>query len=63
MGRTKVGLFSTRCPHCRSIEFRTVGARGVLEQAFLWLLQPYRCELCGHGFLLFRWPGPAKASP
>jgi len=50
-----VKLFSANCPHCRSIEFRSVGARNGVERAFHWLLQPYRCSLCGHHFFRFRW--------
>jgi hypothetical protein len=55
MIRSTVGFFSTRCPHCRSIDFRSVSARNAIERAFLWLLQPCRCGLCGHHFFLFRW--------
>jgi transposase-like protein len=51
-------LFSTRCPYCRSIDLRRVGVRNALETAFHWLLQPYRCSLCGHHFFLFRWQSP-----
>jgi len=54
MIRAAVGLFAARCPHCRSIEFRRVAARNAIEQAFLWLLQPYRCGLCGRHFFLAR---------
>ena len=43
------------CPHCTSAEFRGVGVRNSIEKAFLWLLQLYRCSLCGHHFFLFRW--------
>jgi transposase-like protein len=52
------GLFSICCPHCKSIEFRSVGLRNSLERAFRWLLQPYRCSLCGHHFFLFRRQAP-----
>lgn len=55
MPTSKVALFTARCPHCRSIEMRTVGTRNGLEQAFHWLLHPYRCCLCGRHFFLFRW--------
>jgi transposase-like protein len=55
MMRATVGLFATRCPHCRSIDFRSVDTRNGVEAAFHWLLQPYRCALCGHHFFLFRW--------
>jgi transposase-like protein len=48
-------MFSTRCPHCKSIEFRSVGIRNAIEGAIHWLLLPYRCSLCGHHFFLFRW--------
>jgi transposase-like protein len=48
-------LFSTQCPHCRSIDFRDVGVRNATERAFHWLVHPYRCALCGHHFFLFRW--------
>ena len=51
-------IFSTHCPHCRSIEFRSVGVRNIMERALLWLLLPYRCSLCGRHFLLFRWLAP-----
>jgi hypothetical protein len=52
---SKAVLFSARCPHCRSIEIRSVGTRNAMERAFLWLLQPYRCCLCGRHFFLFPW--------
>jgi len=55
MIRAMMGLFSTRCPYCRSIDFRSVGARNAMERAFHWLLEPCRCGLCGHHFFLFRW--------
>jgi hypothetical protein len=48
-------MFSRQCPHCRSIEFRTVGARNAAESALLWILVPHRCALCGHHFFLLRW--------
>jgi hypothetical protein len=51
----KFGLFSTRCPHCRSIDFRRGDTRNAIETTFQWLLQPYWCSLCGHRFFLFRW--------
>ena len=51
-------MFSIRCPHCRSIDYRNVGVTNIFEQAMHWLLQPCRCELCGHHFFLFRWQGP-----
>jgi transposase-like protein len=55
MTTSKAALLSARCPHCRSIELRSVGVRNAMEKAFLWLLQPYRCCLCGRHFFLFRW--------
>jgi hypothetical protein len=54
MIRLTIGLFAARCPHCRSIDFRPVSARNSIERAFLWLLQPCRCGLCGHHFFLLR---------
>lgn len=56
--RNLTGLFSRQCPYCRSIEFRFVGIRNSTEEAFFWLLQPCRCELCGHHFFLVRWQLP-----
>jgi transposase-like protein len=58
MIHAKFGLFSTRCPHCRSIDFRSGNTRNAIETAFQWLLQPYWCSLCGHRFFLFRWQIP-----
>ena len=57
-----VRLFSTRCSHCRSIEFRSVGVRNPIEAAFAWLLQPYRCDLCGRHVFLFRWQFPPESA-
>lgn len=54
-------MFSMRCPRCKSIDFRRVGVRNVVETALRWLLQPYRCGLCGHHFFLFRWNAPISA--
>jgi transposase-like protein len=51
---TAAGLFSASCPRCKSIEFRSVGLRNGFERAFGWLLQPFRCSLCGRHFFLFR---------
>jgi DNA-directed RNA polymerase subunit RPC12/RpoP len=51
-------LFAARCPHCSSIEFRSVGARNAVEAFVQWLLEPYRCALCGRHFFLFRWQAP-----
>lgn len=51
-----MGLFSMQCPHCRSIQFRSVGLRNGMERAFGWLFHPYRCGLCGKHFFLFRTP-------
>ena len=48
-------IFTGRCPHCRSVDFRTVGTRNGFEAALLWLLRPQRCELCGRHFFLCRW--------
>ncbi len=62
MMRAADGLFSTHCPHCGSIEFRAVGTRNAVERAFLWLLQPCRCSLCGHHFFLFRWHAPLEGA-
>jgi transposase-like protein len=56
----KLNIFSTRCPHCKSILFRRVGFRNAIEQGFRWLLQPCRCALCGHHFFLFRWQIPVE---
>lgn len=53
-------MIKAQCPHCRSIDFRRVGARNGVERAMLWLLQPYRCSLCGRHFYLFRWLSPAS---
>lgn len=57
--RFVAALFSTRCPYCRSIDFRGVGVRNTIEGAFHWLLQPCRCSLCGRHFFLLRWQTPA----
>ena len=54
-------MFSMRCPHCKSVDFRSVGMRNGIERAIHWLLRPYRCGLCGHHFFLFRWMIPAEA--
>ncbi len=54
MIRPTLGLFSTCCPHCKSIDFRSVGTRNAFERTFQWLIQPYRCGLCGHHFCLIR---------
>jgi hypothetical protein len=62
MLRATFALFSTRCPHCRSVEFRGVGVRNVMESAFYWLFLPYRCCLCGHHFFLFRWQAPVAGT-
>jgi predicted Zn-ribbon and HTH transcriptional regulator len=56
--RASFGLFAAQCPHCKSIDFRIVDARNGMERAFLWLLRPYRCGLCGHHFFLCRWQLP-----
>ncbi len=57
MIRFPFGLFSSQCPYCKSIDFRPVGARNSVDEALHWLLQPYRCSLCGHHFFLFRRQG------
>lgn len=56
-----LALFFTRCPWCKSIDFRSVGVRNPVEKALHWLVHPYRCCLCGHHFFLFRWQTPATA--
>jgi len=48
-------LFTRRCPNCRSVDFRGVGARNAMEKAIHWFLLPYRCSLCGRHFFLMRW--------
>jgi hypothetical protein len=53
-----VGFFSTGCPHCKSIDYRSSDAKNPFETAVHWLLQPYWCALCGHRFFLFRWQLP-----
>lgn len=53
-------LFLARCSRCRSVSFRSVGTQSALERAFYWLLQPCRCSLCGHHFLMFRWQVPIE---
>lgn len=58
MMRALIGLLFSRCPYCKSVEFRSVGVRNSVEQALYWLLQPYRCEFCGHHLFLFRWHVP-----
>jgi predicted Zn-ribbon and HTH transcriptional regulator len=51
---------SSRCPHCRSIDFRKVGSEGAMEVTLRWLLHPFRCDLCGHHFYLFPWQVPVE---
>ena len=58
-GQVEMAL-TRACPHCKSIEFRSVGVRNAIESAIYWLFQPYRCELCGHHFFLIRWPALAS---
>ena len=53
-----VGLFHSSCPHCKSVDFRAVGVRNSFEKAINWIVQPYRCGLCGHHFFLPRWQAP-----
>jgi hypothetical protein len=48
-------MFIARCPHCRSVDYRSVGVRSALESAVRWVLRPYRCGLCGRHFFLFWW--------
>lgn len=55
------GPLSSCCPFCKSIDFRSVDARNSVERTFCWLLQPYRCSLCGHHFFLFRWHTPIES--
>jgi len=55
MIRALMGIFSTRCPYCRSISFRSVGIRNEFERLLQTLLHPYRCSLCGRHFFLFGW--------
>ncbi len=62
MLRAAMSLFSTRCPHCGSIEFRSVGVRNFLEQAVFWLLQPCRCDFCGRHYFIFRWQLPVEGT-
>jgi len=57
--KLELPMFSTRCPYCRSVDFRGVGVRNSIEKALLWLFLPYRCSLCGRHFFLFRWVAPA----
>jgi hypothetical protein len=58
MIHSRFALFSTCCPYCRSIDFRSVDTRSAIEAAFQWLFRPYWCSLCGHRFFLFRWQIP-----
>jgi len=53
-----LGFLPGRCPHCRSIESRRVGPENALDRLTSWLLQSYRCALCGRQFHLFRWQSP-----
>jgi len=53
MIRALIGLFSTRCPYCKSIDFRSVGIRNEVDKVLQCLLHPYRCSLCGRHFFLF----------
>ena len=57
-----VTLFSTRCPHCRSIGMRSVGSRNAFERALSWIILPYRCGLCDRHRFLFRWQTPTVAT-
>lgn len=51
-------VFSARCPHCRSVDFRGVGVRNAMESMLRFIVSPYRCSLCGHHFFLLRWLAP-----
>ncbi len=62
MPKSKILLFSAQCPYCRSIDFRRVGIRNTMEKMLFWLLQPYRCGLCGRHFFLFRWQAADPAT-
>jgi hypothetical protein len=62
MNRAEMSVFSARCPHCRSVDFRGVGVRNTMESFVHFILLPYRCALCGHHFFLFRWLAPAAGS-
>jgi transposase-like protein len=53
-------MMSANCPHCKSVDFRSVGTRNAIEQALNWIVVPFRCALCGHHFFLFRWLASAK---
>lgn len=55
-----IGLFFRGCTHCNSVVIRSVGVRNSVEQSFYWLLQPYRCGLCGHHLFRFRWRLPVE---
>jgi transposase-like protein len=55
-------MLSAQCPHCKSLDFRSVGLRNGVERALNWLLAPYRCGLCGRHFFLFRWLAPAEGA-
>jgi hypothetical protein len=48
-------MMFAQCPHCRSVDYRSVGPRNFIEQALLWLFQPNRCGLCGRHFFLIAW--------
>ena len=48
-------MFTPHCPRCRSIDYRGVGVRNVVEHVLHWILLPQRCTLCGNHFFLFRW--------
>ena len=62
MIRATISLLSAHCPHCKSIDFRSVDARNAIERAAYRLLRPYRCELCGQHFLLLRWLAPIQTT-
>jgi hypothetical protein len=54
-----LGVIFPRCPHCRSVDFRSVGDRSALEAALHFILLPFRCALCGRHFFVCRWLLPA----
>jgi transcriptional regulator NrdR family protein len=55
-------MFFAGCSHCRSVDFRAVGARNAAEGFLLSIMRPQRCSLCGRHFFLFRWQIPAEGT-